>query len=362
MVAVLTDSHFFNGFSYGRYDDAGVNSRLVDIHDTHMRFVDECEAAGVGHILHGGDLYHRRNPSQIEIHWSLQWIDRAVSAGMHVWLVPGNHDHNLIRHAFAALEMDNLISDRVHVVDEPGLLDIGPGCYAVPFFRHGPGDADRIGREIVDLPPEVIVWGHAQPSVCSHGIEGEFNEREPMTIPSGVLDRAKARILLGHIHDRQDHVLGSCVRLTFGDSPTKWTWIGEDGTVGDGYRKSGPQPEFAVVRVDASDERTADEGGIMNALEREMSGVEPGALVHVVVDGLSDSDPVDMDAIRELSPDVRVVKHSLLRRERVRAREVVATEVPSLAGSLREWQKRQGYDGTERARLEAQLLGGEDGG
>lgn len=348
MIAVLSDSHFYNGFAGGSYDSNNINSRLLDIEKVHLDFIRICADKGVKYVFHGGDLYHRRNPTQEVIHYSLSWIELAIEYDMYIIRVPGNHDFNYIQHSMAFLDRPALISDKVKYVSDMKIMEVGDiPILALPFDKPERVDAKEVESYISDLPEEGIVFGHAQPSKCVPGVEEEFNERDPVVIDSGFLDDCKAEMLLGHVHRKQNHILGSCVNLSYADTQDKYGWIGEAGHKGEFIKLE--QPVFHTISIDVSEDNYLDK------LEKFVSKEPKSGMVRLFIENADETFSLDVPQVSEvLGSDFKVTQHQVRRLEKRVSMQVM--EDVSLKHSLVKHQEDNGYDKNKRAKTELEIL------
>ena len=340
-TASISDSHFYNDFSCSIYDGGGISDRLKEIDKIHLDFVDDCITRDVKIIVHSGDVFHKNNPTEYERYYAYKWMDKAVNHGIKLYICPGNHDYDFLINSFSIFKFKSLTSDMVKIITEPTLLETQGSeapMYIIPFVKPSTIDLPKTYNIIKSLPKEAMVFGHVSIDTVAHGIEQEFDEREPIELESAELEKAKCRFLFGHIHDKSYFFLGSPIQIAFNDSPNKYYWIGEDGVNGE-YHPI-PQTKFHTIEIDLEKEdfesiRESDKTGFLRLIVHNAS---PNFFIN-----------------KEMIPDsLRLVKRKIHRKEQ--KLEIIANHNITFRDSLLEYQKENRYEGTVRARIEKKLM------
>lgn len=288
-------------------------------------------------LLVVGDIFDRRGRVLAELTKRLaSLLAPGVQRGMHVILVPGNHDdreHFRMMHALLTLEHGH--SDRVHVVQTRDILTINGVQFAVipypipellePYRQEARGATQRhmvlstayatLVRSVVDaLDPKVpaIFVAHITVAGVTTPSDREVTYDEDIRLGTEDLPLASnlAYIALGHIHQPQQirhpvpcYYSGSIDRLNMGeredDKCVLLVDISHTGPATVVPLPLKPVP-FYDIRISAAELETLPER--YPALER--------AFVHVHVECGAGDDPVMLQRrIRELCPrclDVRI--------------------------------------------------------
>ncbi len=241
-------------YSSGIDSGSGLPTRLHDFLGVFDEVVDYAINSEVDLVLFCGDAYKSREPSQTHQREFASRIWKLASAGIHVFLVVGNHDlPNAMGHAttmeiFRTLDIDNVTvagrMDTYRVETKAGTVQI----IALPWVRRNAilardeakeltssGVNERIehiiteqlNHQISGLDPQLpaIFAGHICLSNATFGSErGMIMGQDHVMLLSSVARQEFDYVALGHIHKKQ--VLsenppvvypGSLQRIDFGE-------------------------------------------------------------------------------------------------------------------------------------------------
>lgn len=224
----------------------GLSTRLLDFLSAFDEVVTFAIDQKVDLVLFAGDAYKSRDPSQTHQREFARRIARLTSAGIHIFLLVGNHDIPHAPSRATALEIFPTLSiPRVHVADRLGTYTIdtpnGPlQVIAIPWVRRGvvlsqeetrglsPQDVtkyiqdrltERLQQEIQAIDPSTpaIIAGHV-----TVGGATTSSEKSMMLGHDYVLLRSNLTapnidyVALGHIHKHQ--VLGDSPPIVYAGS------------------------------------------------------------------------------------------------------------------------------------------------
>lgn len=294
-------------YSSGIDAGSGLPTRLHDFLGVFDEVVDYAINSEVDLVLFCGDAYRSREPSQTHQREFARRIWRLASAGIHVFLVVGNHDlPNSMGHAttmeiFRTLEIDNVtvasMMDTYRVETKAGTVQI----IALPWVRRNAilardeakeltpsGVNERIEHIIMEqlnhhisgLDPRwpAIFAGHVCLSGASFGSErGMIMGQDHVMLLSSVARQGFDYVALGHIHKKQ--VLcqdppvvypGSLQRIDFGEeADEKGFYIIEidgDRRVSYEFRRVNAR-RFLTIAVEIEPGETSPSDAVLQAIQ-----------------------------------------------------------------------------------------------
>lgn len=152
--------------------------------------------ASVQHLILAGDVFDKDSRNYSEFDAVCQ---KARSAGLHFWMIPGNHDPGLKQSSFTSGNVTVFEHPEIHQFDL-----MSPPVLFVPYIRDkNLGDVIAEAARSLSGKPWVLV-GHGE---WTEGLR-ERNPLEPgvyMPLSRADLDRTKpSQVVLGHIHKPSD--------------------------------------------------------------------------------------------------------------------------------------------------------------
>lgn len=244
-IAHITDSHFYNRHPYGIYDSEGVNSRLKEISEIHIKFVDHCISEKVKTIFHSGDLFHTSKPTPLEIKYASKWIEKAIENDIKVYIANGNHDSDFLNSGLDIFK-PSFITKNLKIIEDFKIFEDYP-IVSIPFKNSKSFDLSKILENLEGLSDDYFVIGHCNVEGGIPGVEISFNEKEPITLPRKIED-FRASFNFGHVHRPQKFFLGSASAISFADEEPKRYWIGKSATNGNYYEID--QTKFITIKTD----------------------------------------------------------------------------------------------------------------
>lgn len=318
----LADTHL-GVETYGRVDPStGLNTRLLDFTAALDSVVDYALGDDVHLVLFAGDAYRTRDPNPTAQREFARRIWKLASAGIHVFLLVGNHDLPVaIGKANSVDIFETLEVPNVHVGRKPGTHRIdtrgGPiQIVALPWLSRSAvfaredlknktaehvnellGDyiAAFVDRAVAELDPGLpsVLVGHLSVLGATWGSETSVALGPDVVVPkSAVAHPAFDYVALGHVHKHQivgnippTVYAGSLERIDFGEEREDKGFVVVEVEKG--------SAEFAFHRLEARrfltveiTPRTDDPmGEILSALEREDLS---GAIVRVTINTTED--------------------------------------------------------------------------
>lgn len=92
-IGFIGDTHFGAGFNLGKIDPkTQLNSRLLDYAKTFNKIIDGFVKESVKHVVVTGDIFDTRHPTSAQLNIFSKCAQRAISKGMNIMIVVGNHD------------------------------------------------------------------------------------------------------------------------------------------------------------------------------------------------------------------------------------------------------------------------------
>jgi exonuclease SbcD len=243
-MVLISDIHL-GRYKYGRMNENGYDSRTQDILDNVQQALDYANGHNIKTIVVLGDFYHMKRPDQIFRRLLSAKFEWALSKGMKLYLLLGNHDqgkthgHDLVEF----VEMSSQI-ETLEVIEKPIVLDVEDSLFCfMPHvnsldenIRHQ-DFYDYVVRSIRKLTTIAkksdkkfkYLFGHyaTNKSVAGKGFDMGMDERSNRVLPIDLFDESVwTKVYLGDIHKPQEintfcrHV-GSIARVDFGEEDEK---------------------------------------------------------------------------------------------------------------------------------------------
>lgn len=243
-MVLISDIHL-GRYKYGRMNENGYDSRTQDILNNVQQALDYANGHNIKTIVVLGDFYHMKRPDQIFRRLLSAKFEWALSKGMRLYLLLGNHDqgkthgHDLVEF----VEMSSQI-ETLEVIEKPIVFDIEDSLFCfMPHvnsldenIRHQ-DFYDYVVRSIRKLTTIAkkstkkfkYLFGHyaTNKSVAGKGFDMGMDERSNRVLPIDLFDESVwTKVYLGDIHKPQEintfcrHV-GSIARVDFGEEDEK---------------------------------------------------------------------------------------------------------------------------------------------
>jgi DNA repair protein SbcD/Mre11 len=266
-IAQLADTHL--GYSARcRAHSSGLNTRVLDGYLGLRETVDQILAADVDLVLHGGDVFHRSQPSVNDIAWARRQLERLAAAGIPVIGTTGNHDFSNDRGKAPATAAIHDHDRHIDMVIEPYQMFRPTEGLNVHLISHvGLLAAQRVIPEPVDGEVNVFVT-HGAAQVPGHEIFATVDSPGEAVIGFDVLSLPWTVSLLGHYHGMgalpgfdagrtgQAWYAGSLLRRGFSDPAGGRGWllvtVGDDGAVSVEPQYIRQRPQFDLPVIDAA--------------------------------------------------------------------------------------------------------------
>lgn len=254
MTRVLHFSDLHLGIeAHGRPDPAtGINQRVLDFAARADEVVDFALGNDVDVVLFAGDAFKNSHPAPTVQKMLAQRVRKLAKAGVHVFLLAGNHDlPRMIADVtafsvYSALEAENVtVAERAGLYRVRGRNGAEVQIAAIPHFwprallaKTGePGDLDRISHNVVSetvaglagkvrpgapalLTAHLQVW-----EAVSSDAQERYDTTEVRVPVTALKHGAFSYGALGHVHQRQEFTggdtfaaySGSLDRVDFGE-------------------------------------------------------------------------------------------------------------------------------------------------
>jgi exonuclease SbcD len=243
-MVLLSDIHI-GRYKYGKMNENGYDSRTQDILDNIQQAFDFADKKGVKTVAILGDFYHSKRPPQIFRRLLTSKLEWALSKGIKLYLLLGNHDqgkshgHDLVELVELSSQIENLI-----VIEEPTCVETEDSllCFMphVNVFDHNIESKDffsYVTTSIRDLSKTAqnsnkkykYFFGHyaTDKSMAGKSFDMGMDEKCSRVLPLNIFDESIwTKVYLGDIHKPQElnsfcrHV-GSIARVDFGEEGEK---------------------------------------------------------------------------------------------------------------------------------------------
>ncbi|UCG88954.1 MAG: metallophosphoesterase [Gemmatimonadota bacterium] len=203
-VLFLADTHL--GFDLPQRPRINRRRRGHDFFENFERTLDVAVQERVDFVIHGGDLFYRSRVPTSLVQQVFQPLKKLATAGIHVVLVPGNHERSRIPYPMLALH------PRIHVFDRPRTFIVeGSGAKVAlagfPYYRHGVRSAfmdllNDTGCSGVGADISLLCVHHTFEGATVGPSDYTFTyERDVVRLAE--VPRSFAAVLSGHIHRHQ---------------------------------------------------------------------------------------------------------------------------------------------------------------
>lgn len=239
-MVILSDIHL-GRYKYGRMNSDGFDSRTQDILDNVQQAFDYALKNKINNVLILGDFYHTKHPAQIFRRLMSVKLGWALSKGINLFLLLGNHDqgkshgHDLVEAVELSQQIDNL-----GVIEKPTSIELEDSilCFMphVNIFDMNIPVDEFYGYVITNINELTNIarkstakykyfFGHypTDKSVAGKSFDMGTDEKSIRVIPLNIFDSTVwTKVYLGDIHKPQElnsfcrHV-GSIARVDFGE-------------------------------------------------------------------------------------------------------------------------------------------------
>lgn len=239
-MVLLSDIHL-GRYKYGKMNTEGYDSRTQDILDNIQQAFDYAVNNKVKTVMILGDFYHTKRPPQIFRRLLTSKMEWALSKGIELYLLLGNHDqgkshgHDLVELVELSTQIKNLF-----VIEKPQCIQNGDSLFC--FMPHvNPFDENIESKQFFDYVIKGIkeltgiakkskakykyFFGHyaTDKSVAGKGFDMGMDEKCNRVLPLRIFDEdVWTKVYLGDIHKPQEmnsfcrHV-GSIAKVDFGE-------------------------------------------------------------------------------------------------------------------------------------------------
>ncbi len=251
-IVLISDIHYhlFHAFS----TDGG-RSRLADISNVVQQCFRYCVANNIKHVAILGDIFEKRGiVDSIVYNTFAADLKLFLNAGIEVYIIPGNHDQDLISNATTANSLEPLakLSPNLHIFSEPCLHVLGGlqgvRVQFVPYIH----DTKQL-QAILSGCKASYAFVHA-------GIAGARIQDTDYKVKEG-LDLSTVDdipIFSGHYHIPQTIgnavYLGSPLHHSFSDTGQEKSFIELDLITGAYKRIPTLYPKFIKLQIDKIDD------------------------------------------------------------------------------------------------------------
>lgn len=221
-------------YSYGKVDpNSGLNQRLLDIQQALDYIYKYAKKNKVDHIFIGGDCYDRKMPKNHVRKVFTNAIKKFLKAGMHVYIITGNHDQALSNHTNHSLvelqEIKDLVPN-IHIYNEPEIIIIDDLSFVLfPFVNKN----ELKIKDFREWNKEKLQELRAEVSTNKSIMIGHFGTElslihQKSPLPEDIIELKYLEslkfdlVVLGHIHTNQElspniYHVGSTVKTSFNE-------------------------------------------------------------------------------------------------------------------------------------------------
>lgn len=192
--------------TYGKDNPmTGLNTRTEDILSRIDEVIDFAVEHHIGMIVHTGDVFNTKNPSQIVVHAFYERIKRMQDNNITFVCLLGNHDCSKLATTKHSLEIAKILElPNTHITRGDEYFDLGYVQFVALNYWTPLADISSHLEELskrVDFCRPVILLAHLQ--IEYENSPGAFLETLP-SVPVSVLTSYPWNlVLVGHIHRRQ---------------------------------------------------------------------------------------------------------------------------------------------------------------
>jgi DNA repair exonuclease SbcCD nuclease subunit len=155
------------GRRFGNLPEA-VRGRLVEArHQIIARLAQAARDHGAAHILVAGDVFETETPSDQV--WRQALAAMAADAGLHWWLIPGNHDSLAAESLWQRFRAQ--AAENIHLLDTAIPVEIAPGAMLLPC----PAPQRYPGRDLTRWLADCVTDPHSFRIGLAHGAVQNFD-------------------------------------------------------------------------------------------------------------------------------------------------------------------------------------------
>ena len=240
-IGIIGDTHYGAGYNLGKLDPkTQFNSRLLDFVHTFDDIITEFIKKGVKTAVLTGDIFETRHPTSAQLNAFSKCVQKAVSNGIDIVIVVGNHDQQRTISTTTVDIFKSLETPGIFVYPDFGLHPIGGSndepinIILMPYRdRRMMGtktNADAIiavGNKLKEISKNVdgkkIVVGHFMMDKSVTGENPDSFSINELILPLEMFDGFDA-VIMGHVHkhavlskDPPIIYCGSMDRVSFGE-------------------------------------------------------------------------------------------------------------------------------------------------
>ncbi len=241
-IGIIGDTHFGAGFNLGKTDpNTQLNSRLLDFSKTFDDTIDQFAERKVQTVIITGDIFDTRHPTSAQLDIFSKCAQRAISKGMKIVVVVGNHDQlrtisTTTMDVFNSLKLSDIVvySDiGVHCIKDENGKNVN--FILMPYRDRRMLGATTNAEAVAKLQNKLqlvtkglaglkIVVGHFMIDKAITGQGGEIFSMSEIVVPSSIF-KGFDIVVMGHVHKfevirrRKPLVVysGSMEKITFGE-------------------------------------------------------------------------------------------------------------------------------------------------
>ena len=251
-MVIISDIHL-GRYKYGRMNSDGFDTRTQDILDNIQQAFDYAVKNKIPNIMILGDFYHTKHPAQIFRRVLSAQLGWALSQGLNLYLLLGNHDqgkshgHDLVEAVELSQQIDNL-----GVIEKPTSREVGDSilCFmphvnifdlnipAEEFYNYVITNINELTSIAKKSTAKYkYFFGHysTDKSIAGKSFDMGMDEKCSRVIPLSIFDPLVwTKVYLGDIHKPQElnsfcrHV-GSIAKVDFGEEGEKKGFYVVDG-------------------------------------------------------------------------------------------------------------------------------------
>jgi DNA repair exonuclease SbcCD nuclease subunit len=248
-IVLISDIHYhlFQAFS----PDGG-RSRLADISSVVQQCHDHCVRNNIEQVAILGDIFEKRGTIESIVYNTFTTdLKRFLNSGIKVYIIPGNHDQDLISNATWSNSLEPLsgLSPNLKIISEPELVAVaGKRVLFVPYIHA----VNELQRRLTGSNAE-YAFVHAG-IAGARLIDSDYRVRDGLDLAT--IDNIP--IFSGHYHTPQTIgnavYLGSPIHHSFNDSGQQKSFIELDLNTEIYSRINTVYPRFIKMQIEKLDE------------------------------------------------------------------------------------------------------------
>ena len=244
-IVLISDIHYhlFQGFSRD-----GGRSRLADISSVVLQCKDYCVSKGITKVAILGDVFEKRGTiDSIVYNTFTDDVKQFLNAGIELFIIPGNHDQDLISNATWENSLEPLadLSEKLHIFSEPTKHTIaGKVVQFVPYIH-----ATNALQAVLTASGADYAFVHAG-ILGARLIDSDYRVKDGLNLDE--IDNIP--IFSGHYHTPQTLgravYLGSPIHHSFNDTGQVKSFIDLDLDTGKFQRIPTIYPKFVRLTIE----------------------------------------------------------------------------------------------------------------